>query len=299
VPKSYPRNQDFSRGLQTRAVEDGLPLPDFTTFANVRASDGSADARTGMVRVAASAGESKAIDFVAANTEYFRTPADTRVWQLPLKFTLEVVVALDDKTLTNTVLYAGHTTPSIIIDTASNKWRVRFYDSAGTLDTITTSADALQSTQSLQVVRDGSSLLLRVDNGTETTATVEAALLSRAPAGDLRIGRGASTDYLDGDLDYIRLFSAVRANHNDRLVKYPHPRSPSVLANYNMTITSDDLTRDDSSYENILEGFNTPTSTATLSHESLGYSGITSYINEENSKRLLSSVGIRQEESSI
>ena len=68
MAKGYPQNQNFSRGLQTKAVEDGQPLPDFQTFANVRVSDGSASARKGMVRVARGSSVIEALDFVAASS---------------------------------------------------------------------------------------------------------------------------------------------------------------------------------------------------------------------------------------
>jgi len=288
VPKGFPSNQNFSRGLQTKAVEDGLPLPDFTTFANVRVSDGSAAARTGRVGLSRAGTTTYALDFVAASSQYLAAEIDPRVWTLGTEFTLEILVSLDDKTLNNTVLYAGHTTPSIVVDTSSNKWRVRFWDSAATLDTITTTADALETTQSLQITRSGSTLTLRVDNDVETTATLDASLLSRTPVGDLRVGRGASTDYLDGDLDYIRMFSNARSAHADRLMRFPDSRSSVCLANYGMELSaSGGYVVDDSRYENTLEPFSTPTATAALAHQSPGVDGIFPYRDADNKKQVI------------
>ncbi len=291
--KGYQTRHDFSRGLQTKAVEDGQPLPDFQVFANARVSYGTAAARKGMVRVARPSSGVESMDFVAASSMQLAAPVDTRVWTLGQKWTLEVLVALDDKTLTNTVLYAGHTTPSLVIDTSSSKWRVRHWDEDATLTTLTTSADALESATSLQIVRDGTSLLLRVDNGTETTGSVASGKVSRTPVGDLRMCRGASTDYFDGDYDYIRLFSYARSAHPDSRMRLRDSRAAAVLANYEMLLTDSMYVEDLSRFENTVGAFNSPTSTTALAHQSNGVDGIFQYRDSDNKKQMLLCTGGR------
>ena len=166
-------------------------------------------------------------------------------------------------------------------------WRVRFWDSAAALTTLTTSADALESATSLQIVRDGSSLLLRVDNGTETTGSVDATNLSRAPVGNLRIGRGASTDYMDGDLDYIRMFSYARSAHPDSRLRLPQSRSPAVLCNYDFKMEDSLYVQDRSRFENTVGVFNSPTAATALAIQSPGVDGIRMYRDADNAKQML------------
>lgn len=276
-------------GLNTRANEDGLPEPEATIAANLRFGSGGFERRPGSVRVLVATSSEKAMDFDAASSEYVAVPIDTRVWTLGLKFTIEVCVAPDIATGARTVFYAGVTTPSIVLDTDSSSWRWRIWDSAGTLSTVTVGAVSLATT-TIQLVRDGASLTSRLNNVAGGTGTMVATLLTRAPVGDLRFARNDGTDYYDGKWDYLRGRAIVRADHNDRLVRFPDPKAETVLFDYGGPASGTTVI-DNSRWENHGEAFNTPTVATTLCHNPAPVRAISAYTNHSRQKRVLIQTG--------
>lgn len=283
--KVYPLH-----GLNTRANEDGLPEPEATVAQNLRFGSGGMERRPGSVRVLVATSTEKSMDFDSASSEYVAVPIDTRVWTLGLKFTIEVCVAADIATGARTVFYAGVTTPSIVLDTNSSSWRWRIWDSAGTLSTVTVGAVSTSATQTIQLVRDGASLTSRLDNVAGGTGTMVATLLTRAPVGDLRFARDDSTNYYDGKIDYIRGRSIVRADHNDRLVRFPDPKAETVLFDYGGP-SSGTTVYDASRFENHGEAFNTPTVATTLCRNPAPIRAISAYTDFNRKKRVLVQAG--------
>ena len=120
MPKGFPNQQNFSRGLQTKATAGSLPLPDFSTFANARVSEGAATARSGMVRLARASSTVGAITFASASSEYLSAVVDPRPWTLPIEFTFEALLQITDKTATNPLIRVGSSTLAFFVTTASN-----------------------------------------------------------------------------------------------------------------------------------------------------------------------------------
>lgn len=253
---------NFLRGLQTTAHEDGLPFPGFSVFENARVSDGRLRRRSGMALAGAFGNDNGSLDFDAASSEYILIPVDTRVWALPVTFTLEVLVAPDVVTGTRPVLYAGATTPSLVVDTdGSSNWRVRFWDSSATLTTLT--AAAATTDRRLQVVRDDTTLTLRIDGTDADSDAVAAGLSSRTPAGNVLIASDG-TNYYDGKIDYLRLFGIARTHQRDGFQRFPDPRCSYCLADYGMEANANDIVRDRSRLGNHGKAQNTPTAAAAL-----------------------------------
>ncbi len=259
MAKRFLETSDFSAGLNSKVNEDGLDLGEgFQTFQNVRVSKGVAEARARFARVAVCGNDNQALSFDGV-ADYVAAAIDTRVWALGRQFTVEGCADVTDKTAANTILYVGVTTPSIVVDTSSSKLRVRIWGSAATLTTVTSTADCPEGTTfTWQIVRDGASLTLRVDNASDGTGTMSATNVLRDPVGDLRIARDSGTVYTDVTVDYLRAFNVARANHNDRLVRFPDPKASIVICDYDMRLRTGDVVFDRSQYENHGEAFSSP-----------------------------------------
>lgn len=259
------RNAEFGfGGLNTRATSTGLPLLEMTVLQDYRVVGRDLLERLGIVRVAQLTGNAVAADFVPASSHYFSQAVDSRVWALGLYWTVELAIEPDTTAGTQGILTVGSTTPAMILDIDTLNIRLRVWDSAGSATTITVGA-AAASLQTVQITRSGTTLSTRLNNGTPVTGTMSATLKVRTPVGDIRIGRDDGTNYFDGTIDYVRAFSIVKSNHNDRLIRFPAPRAEYVLADYDFK-QSNTLIRDRSRYENHLIAQNSPNEIATLCH---------------------------------
>ena len=78
MPRFKPMVQDFSRGLQTRANEDGQPLPEFREFRNARVRR-SVTRRPGMVLLETGDTQARAYDLDSGTNDYFTVPPDSRI----------------------------------------------------------------------------------------------------------------------------------------------------------------------------------------------------------------------------
>lgn len=278
-------------GLNTRAQATGLPVLDCVALQDMRVKGRDLVQRLGMSRVAQLTGNQTACDFDDGSSEYCSNLIDTRVWALGLYWTVEFAIELDSTAGTQGILTAGSTTPAMIFDVSSSNIRFRVWDSAASATTITVGA-ASTAIQTVQVTRSGATLSTRLNNGTAVTGSMSATLSVRTPVGDLRLARDDSTNYMNGTLDYVRLFSIVKSNHNDRLIRHPAPRAGYVLADYDMDIKSGPLIHDRSRYANHLIAQNTPTEIASLCHNPAPVRALSQSVDvAANRKQLLAVVG--------
>lgn len=278
-------------GLNTRAASTGLPLLECVTLQDMRVVGKDLIQRRGIYRVQQLAGTASAMDFVPGSSQYCTTATDVRVWTLGLRWTLEFAMELDTTSGTMGILTVGSGTPALIVDVTGGNIRLRVWDSAASSTTVTVGV-AATSVQTVQVTRDGATLTTRLNNGTAVTGTMSATLNVRTPALELRVGRDDSTNYFDGTIDYVRLYSTVRANHADRLIRNPAPRSKHVLADYDFNISAGLLVYDRSRYGNHLVATNTPTEIATLCHNPAPIRGLSQGVDTvTNKKQLLALAG--------
>ena len=254
-------------GLNTKGLEDGRRATEFVSLQNARLREGAIKRRPGSVRLDVAATEAKAVD-LDGSADYYACPVDTRVWELGTRFTIRALIDADDKTGTHTVLYAGTTTPSIAIDTASNKVRVRVWDSAATLTTVTSTDDLpTDATTSIFFTRDGASLSLQIDNGTADTGTMSATNALRTPVGDFHIGRATGSTLFNGTVDSLDLFNRVLSHNRDRLLRWPDPMADrTCLMSMDMNDTTDGFIKDRSRYRNHMREQGSPSEVTALAH---------------------------------
>ena len=276
-------------GLNTRAKSTGLPMMECTVLQDLRVVGMDLVQRKGIVHIGQLTGNFSAMDFVAASSMSLESVADSRVWGLGLNWTVEVCVEPDLTTGTPGLFNAGHTTPSMEVYIDSGDWIFKVWDTGNTPTTVTVGA-AAASKQTIQITRDGASIVTRLNNAAGGTGTMSATLSVRAPVGDLRLARDDASNYYDGTIDYLRVLSYTKADHNDRLVRLPNPRSSYVLADYDFKKTGT-LVYDRSRYENTLIALNTPTETATLCHNPAPVRALSLGVDENNRKQLLRVAG--------
>lgn len=277
-------------GLNTRAGGTGLPLLDCADLQDMRVVGEDIVQRLGIVRIAQAAGLAQAID-LDGSSEYASAEVDARVWGLGLYWTLEIAVAAGAAGDDDSPLRVGTSTDAILVDIQSGKWRVQVTDSAATTTTLTSTSDVSTSdTDTLQVVRNGAFLTLRVNGTAEDSDTMSAANDVRTPVGEIRIGRGASSGLLQGAIDYVRLFDYAKTHHRDRLVRTPDPRAPYVLADYDGRI-ADGMIYDRSRYENHLVTTGSPSSVTSLCVNPAPIRAISMSVDENSRKQLLVAAG--------
>lgn len=219
--------QDFSRGLQTRANEDGQPLPEFQEFRNARVRR-CVTRRPGMYRFGDVDTQARAYDLDAAANDYFTCPPDSRIASgMGTSFTLTILCNPSSGS-DMTLLTWGRSTASFVIDISSTNWRCRVWDSAGTLSTLTSSATAATGKMEITVTRSGANLTM-YENGTSVaTTTMSATNLLRAAVGNIDLGR--ATNYFDGVVDSMRIEKGIHLR--PLYLRHPHPRADNILADY-------------------------------------------------------------------
>lgn len=278
-------------GLNTRAQAVGLPVVDQTILQDMRVVGTDLVQRRGIARIGQFTGNQTACDFDDGSSEYCSNLIDARVWALGLYWTVEFTIELDVASGTQGIVTAGSTTPAMIFDVTGGNIRFRVWDSAASATTITVGA-AAASIQTVQVTRSAATLSTKLNNGTAVTGSMSATLAVRTPVGDLRIARDDGTNYLNGTFDRLDLYSIVKSNHNDRLVRNPAPRASYCLASYDMDIKSGPLVYDRSRYQNHLIAQNTPTEIASLSHNPAPIRAISQSVDAStNRKQLLVAAG--------
>ena len=291
MPKSQVFTENFLRGLVTTASEDALPFPGFKTFQDIRVSEGDAKRRKGIVRLARASSDNKSLTLTSASSQYVAIPVDTRVWRLGTQFTIEGVVKPTVVTGTRTIVYAGVTTPSVVIDFTATTLRLRVWESDATLRTLSITA-AANETHEFQFKRDGATLsvsLYRDGSSAVNTGslTMDATNLLRSPVGEVRLGRDSSTNYFDGQLDILRSFGIARADYLDGLLRFADPRAGYVLSDYDFKVTADDIIVDRSRFQNHGETSASPTSTTALGFQTSQGELIHGYTTRSGEKRIL------------
>jgi len=284
MPRSLQPIFSFS-GLNTKANETGLDPMDCTALQDMRVVGKDLIQRLGIVRVGQVGGTAKGMDFDGTN-QSASCAVDTRIWTLGLNWTLEVGIEPDVTTGTQGILSVGSTTPNLILDITGGNLRLRVIDSGATTTTITVGA-AAASVQTVQVTRDGATVSTRLNNGTAVTGSMSATNLLRAPVGSLRVALDDGANYYNGTVDYVRLYSYTKSNHNDRLIRNPAPRAEYVLADYDFNESAGGLIYDRSRYDNHLITANAPSEVTSLCHGPDPIRALSMGVDQTNRKQLL------------
>ena len=260
----------FGKGLQTQAGEDFQAPDEFRVFQDVRVKDGRGKRRAGRARLAVTTSDNTARNFDGTN-DVITVPKDTRVWALPLRFTLRFLVSGDDTPAGDEYILGWSSTGNkgiTIKRDSSRKIVVDFWDSAGTNTTLTsTTATTNGTAYPCAVIRSGASLALWVENTAEATASVSATLLGRTPADNLTFGAHNGANFFDGSIDHVDLQNVALTDNRDGWLRLVDPRADHVTACYGFEVDSNGYLTDLSRYENT--GLNSGSSSATamcLSH---------------------------------
>ena len=277
-------------GLNTKATATGLPLLECVHLQDMRVVGLDLVERLGISRVGQLTGTASAMDFVAASSMACANAIDTRVWALGLYWTVEIAIDTHLTGGTPGIFTAGTTTQAMELLITGGNLTFSVWDTNDDVVTTTVGAAAV-SVQTVQVTRAADVLTFRLNNGTAFPGTMHATRSVRTPVGDLRVARDDAANYYDGNVDYLRLFSTVKSNHNDRLVRTPNPRAAHVLADYDFNATGT-LVYDRSRYENHLIMVNTPTEVTTLCHNPAPVRALSMGVNTKtNRKELLMIAG--------
>lgn len=256
-------------GLNTSADErSGFPGV-YQILQNVRLSAGPASVRKGMKRVAVIAPTSTAdiVDFDGSGvTVQAQALGAPDVWPLGTVWTVEFLCQAD--TLAGDIYILGDAVNGTrfslrIKQTSSNTIVASTRDSG--LTTVTLTSAASYPTGAIvagQVVRNGTSLTMRINNATEVTGTMSALVGdTQVPA----IGVLNGGNFYDGRIEWVRGFSVAKTNQNDCWNRLVNPRAPDVIFDY---VTSIDAgtgyVLDRSRFENHMDVAGTPATTSTL-----------------------------------
>lgn len=279
----------FDKGLQTRKGENFRDPDEFMVFQNARVRE-SAYRRPGQDRVAiASGADSAAFNFNGSN-QYIEVPFDARVWTLPLRFSLRVVIKQDDNPTGDESIIGWLTGAGPVFLKLDSNRRVVFSitDSASST-TIVTSATALTAgtAYSILITRDKSSLKMWINNTVDATGTMSATLLGAAPTQSLLFATNNSTNWFDGDIDHVLLLGSCLTDNSEGFLRPADPRADDVLAYYPMEDAGNTLVNDFSRFENSGVQGNSPVSAASLCVQDTPVTGMTQFDTGSRKKLLI------------
>ena len=297
--KDRPYIWPFTSGLQTTGLEDGLPLPAFSTFQNVRVDRGVAARRKGVQRVdravnGATVYTSKAFDLNGTN-QYVEIPLNAVVHDMKRTWTLSALCKPDSLAAQNTILGVAHAANygARLYVTTAGKVEAKVQDSAATVTTLTSTTTYSANDQlAISVVRSQTSLTLLVNGATEDTDTM-ADLDGLTPGGSLYLGRDNAGAYFNGILDNVRLLSIAQTDQAYGKMRLPDSRLRFVLMDYAVQESVSGTARvdDRSRFENHGTHYNTPTEVDALCVQDLPVTAIATWLDSDAKERLLFGAG--------
>jgi hypothetical protein len=285
----------LAAGLRDVGGEDGLELPWSFLFQNWRVGpDGSISRRKGCQRFARFTQSNYAYD-LNGTTQFVTRNLDTRVDTLKRYWTFEALVNPDNfATATKTILGVSHAADyglKVFITTAG-VLTAAVQDSAGTVVTLTSSALSAGTSYAIQVVRDGTSLYLRVNGATVDTDTM-ADLDGKLPGGNLLLGAdNGPALFFDGKYDFARLLSLVLPDQRFGFMRWPYPVEEAVLFDYHDEEAAANMV-DHSRFENHGTATGSPTAATAnaLCVPHMPVFGITSWLDRDAKTRVFAQSG--------
>jgi len=284
----------FLRGLETTGLEDGLELPAWAHFQNVRLDAGAASRRAGMQRVLTASNPATALAFNGSN-QWIHYP-NYGAYDLGLNWTVKLQFKPDDVTGTQVLTGFNHATDwpfRIYMDTSTLKAQVDFGASAGAV-TLTGGTITAGSTQTAMLTRrtNPSDLtqyeLALWTNGVKNTPTTATLASTTTPGGALFVARDNTGNYFAGDVDHIEILSVCRTTSewvNQRMVD---PKVGYCILASNMTVVNATSTRvtDRSAHRNHGSAKGDPQSATTLAVQTAPVSLISQRIDFQNDSRI-------------
>lgn len=281
-------------GGQTDTVpEDGNPglLED----RNVRYDRGPAQRRKGIQRVAR-ADNHHTVLTLDGTDDYIDVPLDTRIHTFKRLWTVEALVnPTNFTTNAKNILGAAHATDYSLrlYCTTAGKVEAKVQDSAGTVVTLTSATTfSAGTTLAIQVVRDGTSLYLRVNGVLEDSDTM-ADLDGKAPGGNLTIGRNNGTDHFVGVIDFVRCILTARADQAYGRMRHPDPLAEDVAFDYCLEDPANSRCDDRSQFGNNGTVNGSPATGTPLTLQTHPITALATWLDSDNRKRLFMAAGNR------
>lgn len=212
-------------------------MPDeFSTFQNVETDLGMLDVRKGRVRIGTITNSTQILDADGSDdTVTFPVvmiPASVTKWTVEILWVNDSVAAskyvIGRATATATAIKIQHTSSSTVVVTVT--------DSAATATTLTFTGIGAAVTCGLQLTRDGATLTGWL-NGTTVTGTMSAT--NSTATGTFAAFADNGGDFLNGGIDYLRVWDIVRTTKRDIYSRSLNPYHKNVL--YDWVFVTDSL----------------------------------------------------------
>lgn len=279
--------QTFVEGLQTTGLEDGLRLPRFSTFQNVRTDQGAAKRRRGIQRVTGASDPSTALDLDSGSSHHILIPNGTAWAAMGKRWTLEFLVQPSGVSGTQYILGASGASPPVEIYLDDDVVTAVVLDSDSASTTLTSSAVTAERL-AIQLVRDGTSLTLRVNGAVEDTDTM-ADKDCKTTGANMFLGRDSGGGYFDGVYDFARALAVALPDQRDGMLRLHDPRVRGyVLWDYVCEIAEATTKRvnDRGPFGNHGGFVGTPATASALSHQVTPVGLIKDYVDYQNRRRL-------------
>jgi len=223
--------QTFQEGLNTTGLEDGLRLPRWSVFQNIRVNEGPAKRRKGIQRIDTVVSPHTALDLTAASSHEIQIPNYAGPQALKKRWSLEYLYNPDGVSGTQYIhAWAANADPVKVYLNGDTLTAV-VKDTGDTEVTLTAASQTATKTVAT-LIRDGTALSLWV-NGALADSDTMADLDCKVPSGDMYFGSdGASGNFYDGLLDYARAFNYPLTNQRESLMRLVDPRADTVLWDY-------------------------------------------------------------------
>lgn len=228
--KLYQPPVDFLGGLNTTADEDGMPLPFWAQYDNVRVGDGRARKAPGrnLVSRIASTAQSRSFDGVADVVSF---PLNAAQFDFGTRWTVRGLVALDAVSGVQPIVGWGATVNyPFEINVEDGVVKASVKDTSGNTVALTgTTTFTAGQLIAVQLVRDGASLTLWVNGVVEASSTSFTALDSGVPTTSFLTGRSSGGDYIEGTMDFVSILSSAATDHRGSRMRLFDPKAPDVL----------------------------------------------------------------------
>lgn len=233
--KNRARFFTFTKGLST--TTNGKLPDEFSTFQNVETDLGQLDVRKGRVRIGTITNSTQILDADGSDDTVPMgniplVPVSTTKWTFEILWTNDSVAASKYVIGRNGSSACGlkiqHTSTSTVVATIT--------DTAANATTLTWTGIDADVTCGLQITRDGATLTGWL-NGTVVTGSMSATNDTAAGTWNAFSDNGAN--FLNGGIDYIRIWNIVRTTRRDIYSRLLNSRHKNVL--YDWVFTTDSI----------------------------------------------------------